>query len=103
MPAYCLFDNLKINDYQKLERYKNEVAPLVEKFGGRYVVLGGNVELKEGDWKPTFPVMIEFPTLQRANEWYNSEEYRPFKALRQSAGTYNAVFCEELPPQEAAS
>lgn len=49
-------------------------------------------------WAPTFPVMIEFPSLERARQWYDSPEYRPFKALRKAAGTYNAVFFEQLPP-----
>lgn len=103
MPAYCLFDNLKIDDYAKLEQYKIGVAPIVAQYGGRYVVLGGRVELMEGEWKPTFPVMIEFPTLERAKQWYNSAEYQSFKALRESAGTYNAVFLEEFPPATGAA
>lgn len=96
MPAYCLFDNLKIDDYAKLEQYKIGVAPIVAMYDGRYVVVGGKVDLMEGQWKPTFPVMIEFPSLERAKQWYNSAEYKPFKELRKSAGTYNAVFFEEL-------
>ena len=103
MPAYCLFDNVKINDYAKLERYKTGVAPIVAQYDGRYVVLGGKVEVTEGEWRPTFPVMIEFPNLERAKEWYDSPEYKPFKELRRSAGTYTAVFFEEFPPSKSAA
>lgn len=96
MPAYCLFDNLEVIDAAKLEEYKSRVAPVVEKYGGRYVVLGGKVELMEGQWRPTFPVMIEFPNLDRARQWYFSDEYRELKELRLSAVKSNAVLLEGL-------
>ena len=94
MPSYVLFDNLEIHDPAKLESYKSRVVPVVQKFGGRYVVLGGKVDLVEGAWRPQFPVMIEFPTLQHARDWYASDEYRDLRALRLSAGKFNAVFIE---------
>jgi len=96
MSAYCLFDNLEVIDVAKLEEYKQRAAPLVEQYGGRYVVLGGKVDLMEGNLRPTFPVMIEFPSLERAHEWYSSAEYAPLKALRLSAMRSNAVFLEGL-------
>lgn len=96
MAAYCLFDNLEVVDGPKLEEYKSRVAPVVQRYGGRYVVLGGRVDLMEGQWRPTFPVMIEFPDLDRAHEWYTSDEYRELKALRLSAVKSNAVFIEGL-------
>jgi uncharacterized protein (DUF1330 family) len=96
MPAYCLFDNLEVTDPAKLEEYKNRVAPVVQQYGGRYLVLGGTVKLVEGSWKPTFAVMIEFPDLARAERWYHSREYREIKALRLAAGRFNAVFIEGL-------
>ena len=96
MPAYCLFDNVEVTDLGKLDQYKTRVAPVVQQYGGRYVVLGGKVDLLEGEWKPTFPVMIEFPTLAQAHRWYHSEEYRELKALRLSAGRFNAIFMEGI-------
>lgn len=96
MPAYCLFDNLKVTDVAKLNDYKDRTAPVVAQYQGRYLVIGGRVDLVEGVWRPTFPVMIEFPTLEQAHRWYESEEYRALKALRHSAGQFNAVFIEGL-------
>ena len=96
MPAYCLFDNLEVTDPAALKEYTSRVVPVVEQFGGRYVVLGGAVDRVEGDWAPAFPVMIEFPSLAHARRWYGSAEYRELKALRQSAGRYNGVFMAGL-------
>ncbi len=96
MPAYCLFDNLEVTDPSKLEKYKIAVAPIVQRYGGKYVVLGGPAELVEGTWKPNFPVMIEFPSLKDAHAWYHSDEYREVKALRLAAGRFNGVILEGL-------
>ena len=91
MPAYCYFDNLEVNDPAALEEYKRRVAPVVEAFGGRYVVLGGDIDVVEGAWKPVFPVMIEFPTMDAARRWYHSAEYRDIKAIRLGATRSNGI------------
>lgn len=99
MSAYFLFDNLEITDAAKLEAYKAKASALVKKHNGRYAVLGGAVEKLEGDWQPNFPVMIEFPSAAQARAWYFSDDYRELKALRQSAGRFNAVLIDGLEKQ----
>ncbi len=94
MSAYCFFDNLETIDPAKLEEYKSLVAPVVEQYGGRYVVLGGKFKVVEGDWSPTFPVIIEFSSFEQAYRWYDSDEYHNLKKLRLSAVKSNAVFFE---------
>lgn len=91
MPAYCFFDNLEVLDGAALEEYKQRVAPLVSAHGGRYVVLGGPVDVVEGTWSPTFPVMIEFPSIEAARGWYHSDEYREVRAIRLRATRSNGV------------
>jgi uncharacterized protein (DUF1330 family) len=91
MAAYCLFDNLEVLDPAALDEYKRRVAPLVEAHGGRYVVLGGAVAVVEGTWSPTFPVMIEFPSLDAARGWYHSDAYRELKAIRLRATRSDGV------------
>lgn len=97
MSAYVLFDNLAVTDPAALERYKQQVAPLVAQFGGRYVALGGPAEVVEGTWSYSYPVMIEFPTAAQARAWYHSDAYRPLKALRQSAVECNGVIIDGVP------
>ncbi|MDN5214764.1 DUF1330 domain-containing protein [Fulvivirgaceae bacterium BMA12] len=96
MSAYCLFDNLTVKDPEKLEMYKSQVLSIVEKYQGKYVVLGGETEVVEGAWKPTYLVMIEFPSLALAKEWYHSEDYKALKALRLSATDSSAVIIQGL-------
>ncbi|GLX77216.1 hypothetical protein tinsulaeT_05560 [Thalassotalea insulae] len=92
MSAYCLFQNINITDPGKMAEYVEKVQPITQSFGGEYVVMGGNSQIKEGSWSPVMPVIIKFPTMEAANAWYDSEEYAPLKALRMSAGEFSAVF-----------
>lgn len=94
MTAYCLFQNLEITDMEKMQTYATTVEPITHAFGGHYVTKAGEVDVKEGDWVPTYPVIIKFPSLDAARTWYDSKEYAPLKALRKSAGRFSAVFIE---------
>jgi uncharacterized protein (DUF1330 family) len=96
MPAYFLIDILEVTDPAKFDDYKKHVGPVVEKFGGRYLVVGALAGVVEGEWRPTFPVLIQFPSLDQARRWYDSEDYRALKALRLAASKANAVFLDGL-------
>ena len=92
MPAYFWVDIREIKDATKMEDYRRRVRMVVEKFGGRYLVIGGPFQVVEGSYQPVFPVMVEFPSLEQARRWYDSEEYRDLKELRLAATAGNAFF-----------
>jgi uncharacterized protein (DUF1330 family) len=94
MPAYCFFDVIEITHPEKMEEYRLGVFATVEQYSGRYVALGGRFDVVEGDWRPAFPVIIEFPSFEQARGWYDSPEYRPLKALRLAAAKSNVVIIE---------
>jgi uncharacterized protein (DUF1330 family) len=97
MAAYCFFDMYEVTDPEKLEQYRSGVLATVKRYGGQYVLVGGKCDIVEGNWRPTFPVLIEFPSMEAAYSWYNSQEYAPLKALRQSGTRNNVVFMESEP------
>ncbi len=66
----------------------------IAKHGGRYLVRGGRVERLEGTWNPTRLVVLEFPSMEQARRWYDSEDYRGPKALRMKCTLTDAVFVE---------
>ena len=92
MPAYFFVDVREIKDAAKMETYKARVTSVVEKFGGRYLVRGGPFEVVEGYWRPVFPVLVEFPSMEAARRWYDSEDYRELKQIRLSATSGSGVF-----------
>ena len=77
-----------------MERYVSGVLATVERYGGRYRLVGGQCDVVEGTWRPTYPVILEFPSLADAHRWYDSDEYRELKALRLGATDSAAVFLE---------
>lgn len=102
MAAYALFDNIEVTDPAKLTAYAARVRDVVEKHGGRYLSVGGRVEVVEGDPTLTYPVLIEFPDLAAAHSWFDSPEYQELKALRRSGSVANASFFESGPSELVA-
>ena len=82
MAAFLVVDT-QIENAEAYEEYKRLVKPIAEKFGGVYRVRGGNMELRESDlWRPTRMVIIEFPDMDAARAFVDSEEYAPVKPIR---------------------
>ena len=75
MPAYVISE-VKFLDSDLIDRYRPLAAASIEKYGGRYIVRGGPVELVEGERDSERRlVVVEFPTMARAREWYASPDY----------------------------
>jgi uncharacterized protein (DUF1330 family) len=85
MAAYVIGD-IEVTDRAAFQEYRNRVGATVEQYGGRFVVRGGKVNPKEGDWQPRLLVMLEFPSLEQAERWYDSSEYKPLIAMRENGG-----------------
>ena len=76
--------------------YKNAIGANIAAFGGRYLTRGGATEVLEGDWTPRRLVILEFPTMVRLKEWYNSAEYAPLLSLRKASSSSNLVIAEGI-------
>ena len=94
MPAYVIADVRDARDSEALAEYRRGNTESVTRHGGRFIVRGGEVASLEGDWETRRIVVIEFPDLPTAREWYESEDYAPLKALRQSASDTNIILVE---------
>lgn len=93
MPAYVVVD-ITVHDPVGYEEYKKLAPPAVAAYGGKYLARGGAVETLEGDWSPKRLVILEFPTVERAKQWLNSEEYRAARALRHKTATTQMIVVE---------
>ena len=93
MAAYVVV-NVNVKDPVRYEDYKKMVPPTLKPYGGRFLVRGGKVQPREGTWLPQRLVILEFPSLEQANAWYDSPEYAPAKALRQATSTADLVIVE---------
>jgi uncharacterized protein (DUF1330 family) len=93
MSAYFVVD-LDVSDPSGFEEYRRVVPPVIEKYGGRFMVRGGTAEVLEGQWKPKRLTLIEFPSAARAKDFYNSQEYQQIIGLRFKAAKTNLVLVE---------
>jgi uncharacterized protein (DUF1330 family) len=93
MAGYVIAE-VEIVDPQGFEEYRQLVPATIEKYGGKFVVRGGNTETLEGQWQPKRLVIIQFDSVERAKQWWASEEYREAKALRQRTAITNLVVAE---------
>ncbi|MHC4244442.1 MAG: DUF1330 domain-containing protein [Planctomycetota bacterium] len=95
MPAY-LIANVDIKDAEKFTDYMRATPPVIKQFGGRFLVRGGDFEICEGSWNPKRLVLVEFESMQKAKQFYNSPEYTAIKDLRQSSAYTEWVFVDGL-------
>ena len=69
----CVYKNI-INE-EKLKEYAIKARTAVEKYKGKFLIRGGRSTSNEGEESPR-TVVIEFPSYNEANNFYQSEEYQ---------------------------
>ena len=95
MSAYVIID-VEIEDVLVYQHYMLAVKPALEAAGGRYLARGGEHQVVEGDWNPRRLVIIEFPSIERAREFYTSDGYRELKSLREESSSSRMVLVAGL-------
>jgi uncharacterized protein (DUF1330 family) len=97
MPAYVLVD-VDVTDPETYKEYRAKAAATVMAHGGRYLVRGGTQHHIEPGWDLHRTVILEFPSVDAARDWYHSEEYRKVLPLRTGASRSKLVILEGLDP-----
>ena len=82
MNAYAICD-VEIYDIERYQDFVSVVKPAIESAGGRFLVRGGAHEVLEGEWEPRRIVLIEFPSMEKAEEFYFSDLYQEHKSNRE--------------------
>ena len=86
MPAYVIA-RVQVTDWEQYREYMKATPAAIARFGGRFVVRGGEMITLEGPQETGRVVIIEFPSLDKAKAFYHSEEYPRAKKLREGAAT----------------
>jgi uncharacterized protein (DUF1330 family) len=93
MPAYIIAD-IQVSDPVAYDDYRPLAAASIARFGGRFIVRGGKIDLLEGEPQPERIVVIEFPDADTARRWYQSEEYQAALKIRQAASRGRVLLVE---------
>ncbi|GAC1552938.1 MAG: DUF1330 domain-containing protein [Herpetosiphon sp.] len=96
MPAYVIVD-LEITDPVGYAAYSKLTGPTLAAYDGRFLVRGGPSTTLEGDWSPQRLVVLEFPTIERAHEWYHSPEYTAIIDMRKTTARSRFLIVEGVP------
>ena len=65
-----------------MKAYLDGANASVKLFGGNLLAATGDVEPREGGWRPERVAIIEFPSLEKARGWYDSAEYQEVLPMR---------------------
>jgi uncharacterized protein (DUF1330 family) len=99
MPAYII-GRVEITDPARYAEYMKATPALIARFGGNFVVRGGDVVTLEGHPETRRVVVIEFPTLDQAKAFYNSDGYLQAKKLRDGAAVAQFIAINGCPEAE---
>ena len=75
MKGYVVCVYKSIANQEKLKEYAVKSRAAVEKYKGKFLIRGGKSINNEGEKSPR-TVVIEFPSYDEANSFYNSKEYQ---------------------------
>lgn len=81
MSAYLIV-RVNIRDLNVYKQYTAKSPDIIAKYGGRFLARGGDVETLEGDAFEGRVVLVEFPDMETARNFYNSDDYQAAKLIR---------------------
>ncbi len=95
MSTYLVVD-VTVHDPEMFKDYARKAQPYVEKYGGVYLVRGGEVEVQEGTWIPQRLVVVEFPSKENAKAFLADPGYLPVAAIRHEAASTNMIIVDGI-------
>jgi uncharacterized protein (DUF1330 family) len=84
MAAYSI-SSINVKDWDKYKVYMDKVPAVIQKYGGRYVVRGGEIISNNTGLELKRIVILEFPSVDQLNAFRNSPEYVPLSDIREKA------------------
>ena len=93
--AYVLVQ-VDVTNAEQYGEYAKLSPGIIAKYGGRFLARGGRTVTLEGKPASSRVVVVEFPSFERAQEFYNSAEYQSAKQVRSSAATAQFILVEGM-------
>jgi uncharacterized protein (DUF1330 family) len=99
MPVYQVAMVKVTNRTPGFLEYVKKSADLLIRYGGEYLVRGPAESILDGEYlQGRAMVVTKWPSLERAKEFWNSEEYQKnVKPLRDGAGVFDIGLYNEAP------
>lgn len=94
--AFVVVTIREILDAKAFDEYAEKVRPILRKYDGWWVAIEPRHLTRAGNWPYVRTVVVEFPSIERAQQWYDSPEYREIIPLRERAIDANIVMARSL-------
>ena len=94
MAAWLFASVQSVNDPAGFGEYQQLAVATVAQFGGKILGGGNKIEVMDGNWSPVGVLAIEFESIAKAKEWYNSSEYQAVLPKRLSTTVSGVVFVD---------
>ena len=85
---------VNVRDSEAFKKYASRAKLAIEKHGGKYVARGGKFSVLEGKHDFERNVVVEFNSVEKAQECFNSKEYQEAKSYRDGKADFNAIVIE---------
>jgi len=85
--AGYIIARVTVTDPEKYQDYTAVTPGLIAKYGGRFIVRGGETATLEGPEETNRIVVVEFDSIEQAKAMYESAEYQAAIKLRAGAAT----------------
>ena len=86
--------HVEVHDAQEYQEYLSGFMAAFEPFDGKVLVATDQVEVLEGSWPQVRTVVMAFPSVDRAREWYFSEQYQAVAQHRFRAAKTNMILVD---------
>jgi uncharacterized protein (DUF1330 family) len=93
-PKAYVIAEITVQDATAYDQYKTIIKPIVEKYGGKYLVRAGRVEAVDGTAPTGRVIVLEFPSFTMAEAFEKSPENLSAATIRHKAATSRLFIVE---------
>lgn len=93
--------DISVNDSLQYQQYRIKVEPLIEKYGGIYLVRSGGIAFDpdparkvtpiEGSWNPNRFIIVQWDSMEQFQTFAASEEYKTVAKLRENSASTKSI------------
>ncbi len=99
MPKGYVIVTEAVHDPVAMEEYSKLSGPTIVEHEATVLVVDDDVEVLEGEWHGDRTIVLEFESVEKARDWYDSAGYRAARAIRQAASDSKAVLLSGFVPR----
>ncbi|MBY4897967.1 DUF1330 domain-containing protein [Cupriavidus sp. AU9028] len=102
MTAYAIARLTDVDVGPAIREYLERIDDTLAPFEGRFIIHGGPRTIVEGSWREDL-IVVRFPTLQHARDWYGSAAYQAILPLRTQNSLGDVILMEGVDEDHKAT